>query len=136
MFAVAIGFWVIQVLCSITGVGEIASEIIAFIQIPTFLIWFWFLGIHYSGKDAFLKVGTTLGLDVVEILPFINDIPVMIIQIAVIIMISRKEDEAKAMEEAKAAEKAAAEQAQAAQKYYAIRAQQAARAANDNGVTA
>ncbi len=121
MLAVAAGFWLLQVVLSLTGVGEVVSEILGFIQIGLFFFWFLFLGINFFGKNSLQKVGVTLGLDVAELIPFINDVPFIIVQILWLIYITRKEDKEKVVEQAAAAEKAAAEQRAREIQYYAAR---------------
>lgn len=132
MLSVAGLLWLIQFLCSLTGVGEIVSEIIGFCQDGLFVVWFWFLKVNYSGKNGLLKFGTVFGCSVVDIIPFINDIPVIIVEIIVMTFLSRKEDQEKAKTELAAAQQAAAEQAIARQQYMEALARRQARAANDN----
>ena len=105
MIGVAVAFWGIQLLLSLTGFGEVISYIIGWFASMIFLVWFSF---HhaYKGQNFGKKLLATLASAGIEFIPFINDIPADVAQVIIIIIYSRIEDRKEAAAKAAAAKKA------------------------------
>lgn len=116
----------LQILLTITVVGSIASLVLGLIM--GFVLWLIFIlhGVKYSGVGALKKVGASFGSMIVEMIPFIDALPITTVGAVIVILQTRKEDKEareKALEEAQKAK-----QAQAARMQEQVRLQ----AANDN----
>jgi hypothetical protein len=109
-------FWAFQFFLSLTGVGEVVSEIIGMLADLIFFFWLLFLGV-YGNKNQGQKLLITITSSVVELIPFINDIPVDILEVFALIVYTRIEDRSIAEQKAKAAAKAIEEQ-RAQQQHY------------------
>jgi hypothetical protein len=96
--------WGVQVGLSLTGVGEVGSEILAIgedIVTPAVL---YFAG-AYKGNNLGIKMVTTFILEVAEATPFVNDLPFGVMEIITIIVLTRIEDRKEAEKKAAAATK-------------------------------
>ena len=99
-FAAAI--WGLQFVLSLTGFGEIISEILGILADIILFVWLLFLGV-YGGTDQGKKWLVTIAGSIVEIIPFINDIPAGIAEVVTLIAFTRAEDWKKAKGKAIAA---------------------------------
>lgn len=130
MLAIAFSLWGLMVILSFTGIGEIASEFIALVGSFLFAAWFWVRG-AYKNKAALQNLMVTLGGTITDMIPFVNDMPIMIIEVACVLLATRREDVRMAREnKAKAAHDNAQEQARAE----AIQQQAQIAAANANAI--
>ncbi|MBA3789482.1 hypothetical protein H0X32_03810 [Patescibacteria group bacterium] len=103
LIGTSILFWGVQFLISLTVVGEIGSEFIGIVGDGIFFLWLFLLRVNYFGKNSGKKVGLVIGATIIELIPFINDIPADVIEVIFLILITRKEDREIAEEKAAAA---------------------------------
>ena len=131
----AVVMYGIGFLLALTGIGEIATEILDIGLSILFFFWFALLGVSYfSGRSA-AKLGVMGVCTLVEAIPFINAlVPALIIETITIILITRKEDREKAAadQEKKAKSVAATQQTQNRIAQYAARRNQMAQDAANN----
>lgn len=104
MLGTALIFDGLQVLLTLTVVGSVASPLITFAAVSMFALWFLIYGINYiGGRKAGIKLASTVGATVAELVPLINGLPAITLGVLGVIYASRKEDK----ENAEAAQKAA-----------------------------
>ena len=134
--ATAVVMYGIGFLLALTGIGEIATEILDIGLSILFFFWFALLGVNYFSGRSSLKLGIMGACTVVEVIPFINAIaPALVIETVAIILITRKEDREKAAadQEKRAKAAAAAQQTQNRNaQFIARRNQMMQQAANNN----
>lgn len=125
MMTFAFFLWGLMILLSLTGIGEVGSEFIAFVGSGIFAAWFWVRG-AYKNKAALQNLLVTLGGTVLDMIPFVNDMPIMVIEVGCVILATQREDRVIAAANA-------AKNAKIAQQQMAVQAkQQAAYAAAMN----
>lgn len=115
----------LQGLLTLTVVGSIVSMFLGVVVGVALWLIFTLHGVKYSGTGAMKKIGASFGTMVLEMVPFIDALPLVTTGAVIIILQTRKED----VEEAKKQEAAEA----AARQQAVAEAQAAAKqAANDN----
>ena len=115
----------LQGLLTLTIVGSIAAMFMGVIVGITLWLIFTLHGVKYSGTGGLKKIGASFGTMVLEMIPFVDALPLVTTGAVLIIVQTRRED----AEEAKKQE----EEQAAAQKQAMLEAQAAAKqAANDN----
>jgi hypothetical protein len=123
-------------LLALTGIGEIATEILDIGLSILFFFWFALLGVNYFQGRSAAKLGVMGACTLIETIPFLNAlIPALVVETITIILITRKEDREKAAadQEKRAKEGAVAQQNQMRRtQYIAQRNQVMQEAANDN----
>ncbi len=123
-------------LLALTGIGEIATEILDIGLSILFFFWFALLGVNYFEGRATAKLGIMGACTLIETIPFINAlVPALIIETVSIILITRTEDREKAEEEAKKRASTIAlknQNIERANQYIATVRQRQQQAANDN----
>ena len=137
MEGTSIGTWlVLQVLPSLTGFLEPISVFIGIVGTILYTLWLYLAGAYDVKKNRLLQLGTTIAAAVIEIVPFIDDIPADVIEDTVLVLMTRVEDRQIAEAKAVAAKKASMEQVQRTIQYniYAERQyqKQQVAVANDN----
>jgi hypothetical protein len=78
---------------SFTVVGEVAAETQAIAQDVGLTVCFVFLGVYGTQKKSQQAI-ITMAASAVELIPYLNDLPVGLIEVALVVYISRKEDHA------------------------------------------
>lgn len=118
-----------QILLTLTVVGSFIAFFLGLLV--SFVLWLVFAlhGVKYSGTGALKKLGASFGTMIVEMVPFINALPLVTIGAGIIILETKKEDR-------EARERFAREQEQARQltmaRMQAAQHMAAVRAANDS----
>jgi hypothetical protein len=134
--ATAVVMYGIGFLLALTGIGEIATEIIDICLSILFFFWFAFLGVGYFEGRAALKLSIMGACTLIEAIPFINAlVPALVGETVSMILITRKEDREKAAadQEKRAKAAAAAQQTQNRNaQFIARRNQMMQQAANDD----
>lgn len=93
----AVVMYGIGFLLALTGIGEIATEILDIGLSILFFFWFALLGINYFEGRSAAKLGIMGACTLIETIPFINALaPALVVETVAIILISRKEDREKA----------------------------------------
>ncbi len=115
----------------LTVIGEVGTEVIGLTGGILFFVWFWFLGVNYTGGKASSKMVTIIANSVAESIPFLNGIyPGFTIETWRLISIMKKEDEEEARKKAVKMEKINTQRTREYSRALQIRSQRMA--ANDN----
>lgn len=111
MLGTALIFDGLQALLTFTLIGSVASPLVTFAAVSVFALWFLIYGINYiGGRKAGIKLASTVGATVAELVPLINGLPAITLGVLGVIYASRKEDEENAVAARKAAKKQQAEE--------------------------
>lgn len=77
-----------------TAVAFIVSEFIAWLAAAVFFIWFSLLGVRYSDKNFALKLLLSMAAFVVELIPLLDILPAITLDVVVLVVLTRIEDTA------------------------------------------
>lgn len=88
----------LQFILSLTGIGEIVSELIGLLADVFLPLAAWMMGVRYGGTQGGQKMLALLGGTVLELVPFLNDLPGYTLEMAALVLLTRSEDIEKAIQ--------------------------------------